>query len=119
MCLDGRRRTVVWFQVSMEDLGSPLLVLSAPAPSAACSSGRMWVVTVVEREEDLHKVVPDGVFWDRSAVSLGLFDDAREVAAAAVFHENVEYPGIAVDVAVVISYNVFVVQVFEDVTRCG
>ena len=101
----------------MEDLRSPLLVLSAPAPSAACSSGRMWVVTVVESEEDLHKVVPAGVFWDRSAVSLGLFDDAREVAPAAVFHEDVEYPGVAVDITVVIAHDMFVVQVFEDVTR--
>ena len=76
----------------------------------------MWVVTVIESEEDLHKVIPDGVFWDRSAVSLGLFDDAGEVAATAVFHENVEYPGVAVDVAVMISYNVVMVQVFEDVS---
>ena len=74
-------------------------------------------MTVVESEEDLHEIVPDGVFWDRSAVSLGLFDDAGEVAAAAVFHEDVEYPGVAVDIAVVIAYDVFVMQVFEDVTR--
>ena len=77
----------------------------------------VWMVTIVEGKEDLHKVVPDGIFWDGSAVSLGLFDDAREVAAAAVFHEDVEYPGVAVDITVMIAYNVFVVQVFEDVTR--
>ena len=103
----------------MEDLRSPLLVLSAPAPSATRPAGRMWVVTVIESEEDLHEIVPDGVFWDGTAVSLGLFDDTREVAPAAVFHEAVEYPGVAVDIAVVIAYDVFVVQVFEDVTRCG
>ncbi len=71
---------------------------------------------MIESEEDLHKVVPDGIFRDRSSVSLGLLDDAREVSSATVLHEDVEDAGVAVDVAVVIAYYVFVVEVFEDVS---
>lgn len=47
---------------------------------------------------------------------LCLFDDSRQVASAAVFHEDVEDAGFAVDVAVVVADDVFVVEVFEDVT---
>ena len=72
-------------------------------------------VTVVESEENLHEIVPDRVFWDGTAVSLGLFDDAGEVAAAAVLHENVEDAGVAVDVAVVVAHDVVVVEVLQDV----
>lgn len=45
-----------------------------------------------------------------------MFDDAGEVAAAAVLHDNVEDASISVDVSVVISYDVFVVQVFENIS---
>lgn len=41
-------------------------------------------------------------------MSLGLLDDAREVAAAAILHEDVEDPSLSVNIAVVISYNILV-----------
>ena len=47
------------------------------------------MVTMLKCEEDLHEVVPDRVLGDRPLVSLGLLDDAREVSAAAVLHENI------------------------------
>jgi hypothetical protein len=74
------------------------------------------MMTVVQRQQDLHEVVPDRIFGYRSVVFLGLFDCHRKVPASAVFHQNVENAGIAIDVAVVVAYNMFVMQVFEDVT---
>lgn len=73
------------------------------------------MVTVVECEEDLHEVVPDGVFWNCSVVSLGMLDDGAQVAAPTVLHEDVENTGVAVNMSVVITYDVFVVEVLEDV----
>ena len=73
------------------------------------------VMTMVQGEEDLLKVIPDGIFWDGSTVPLRLFDDGGEVAAAAIFHEDVENAGIAVDESVVVTYDVFVMQVFKDI----
>ena len=76
----------------------------------------MWVVAVVECEEDLHEIGPDGVFWDGAARALGLFDDGGQVAAAAVLHDNIENAGVTVDVAVMVADDVFVMEVFEDVS---
>ena len=36
----------------------------------------------------MHEIVPNSVFWNRASLPLGLFDDAGQVAAATVFHEN-------------------------------
>lgn len=47
---------------------------------------------------------------------LGLFDHHGKVAASTIFHQNVQNSGFAVNVTVVIAYNVLVVQVFKDVT---
>ena len=47
---------------------------------------------------------------------LCLFDDAGEVTTTTVLHEDVEDAGVSVYVSVVISYDVFVVQVFEDIS---
>lgn len=74
------------------------------------------MVAVVQCKENLHKIVPDGVFRDRSIVALGLFDYNREIATATVFHKNVENTSFTVDVAVVISNNMFMVEVFQDVS---
>lgn len=46
----------------------------------------------------------------------GLFDDRWQVAAPAVFHQNIENPGISVDVSVVVSHNVIVMQIFQDIS---
>lgn len=62
--------------------------------------------------------MPDGVFGYGSVVFRSLFDDGGEVAATAVFHENVENSSVSVDVSVMVSYNVVVMQVFENVTGC-
>ena len=75
----------------------------------------VWMVTIVEGKEDLHEVVPDGIFWNESIVPLRLLDHGGEVATAAKFHEDVENTRIAVNVSVMIAYNVFVMEVLQDV----
>ena len=48
-------------------------------------------------------------------MSLSVLDDRREVAAPTVFHEDIQNACISVHVSVVITYNVFVVEVLQDV----
>lgn len=79
----------------------------------------VWMVTIVEGKEDLHEVVPDGIFWNESIVPLRLLDHGGEVATAAKFHEDVENTRIAVNVSVMIAYNVLVMEVLQDVTGEG
>ena len=102
----------------MQDLGSFLLPTITPITSrATCTSGSIWVMTMIECEEKLHEVVPDCIFRNRSVMPLCQFDDVGEVAASTVLHEDVENTSVAVDVSIVISYNVLVMEVFEDVAE--
>ena len=107
-------RTIVGFQVSVQNLWPPFSPVIRP-PTTASATVPVWMVTMVEGKENLHKVVPDGVFWDGSILSLSLLDDGGEVATTAVLHEDVKDACVAVDVAVVIAYNVLVVEVLENV----
>lgn len=70
------RRTVVWLQVTVKDLRSPVPPICLRSYTACPSVAAIWMVTVIECEEDLHEVVPDCVFWDCSVVSLGMLDDS-------------------------------------------
>lgn len=70
---------------------------------------------MVECKQNLHEIVPDRVFGYWSVVLLSLLNDSREVSTSAVFHKNIENTGFAVNVTVMISYYVFVVQVFQDI----
>lgn len=45
-----------------------------------------------------------------------LFDDGGQVPASTVFHEDVENACIPVNVSVDVSYNMFVIKVFENVS---
>lgn len=104
----------------MKNLCSLLLVLSVCSPHATRSSmSAVWMMAIVEGKEDLHKVVPDGILWDESIMSLGLLYDGGEVTTTTEFHEDVKDAGIAVYVSVMIAYNVFVMEVLEDVTGRG
>jgi hypothetical protein len=47
---------------------------------------------------------------------LRLLDDTREVAAAAVFHEDVEDAGFTVDMTVMVAYDIIMVQVLENIS---
>lgn len=84
----------------------------AAGPSVTRTIGMM---TMLEGQQDLHEVVPDRVLRYWAIVFEGLLDDIGEVATAAVFHEYIEYASIPVDITVVISYNVIVMEVFQDV----
>lgn len=70
----------------------------------------------MQRQQRLHEVVPDRVFWYGPVVLLGLFYHCREVAASAVFHQNVEDSSFAIDVAVVVAYDVLVMQILENIS---
>ena len=101
----------------MKNLCSLLLVLSVCSPHATRSSmSAVWMMAIVEGKEDLHKVVPDGILWDESIMSLGLLYDGGEVTTTTEFHEDVKDAGIAVYVSVMIAYNVFMMEVLENVT---
>ena len=100
----------------MENLGSLFLVLPVSSAHATRSSmTAVWMMAVVEGKEDLHEIVPDGIFWNETIMSLCLLDDGGEVAIAAVLHEDVHDACFAVDVAVMVAYNMFMVEIFEDV----
>ena len=102
----------------MKNLCSLVLPVAVRGAHTTCPAvSAIGMMAVVEREEDLHEIVPDGVFGNESVMPLGLFDDGGEVAASAEFHENVQDARIAVNVSVVIAYNVFVMEVLEDVAR--
>ena len=61
--------------------------------------------------------MPNGVFGYGSVLFRRLFDDGGEVATAAVLHEDVENSSVSVDVSIVVSYNVVVMKVLENVSR--
>jgi hypothetical protein len=91
------------------------LHLSGTAP-ARTPPMAIRMVTMKQRMQDLIEIMPNCVFRNRPARARGLLDDGGEVAAAAVFHEDVENAGVAVDEAVVIAHDVRMVEVLEDVS---
>ena len=100
----------------MKNLCSLVLPVAVRDAYTTCPAvSAIGMMAVVERKEDLHEIVPDGVFGNESVMPLGLFDDGGEVAASTEFHEDVQDACIAVNVSVMIAYNVFVMEVFEDV----
>ena len=98
----------------MQNLRSPLLPAIARVRRTA-RRPRMSIrmMAVLQREQDLHEIVPDRFFRYGAPGALGGLDDGREVAAAAELHEDVEDALVAVDVPVVVSHDVVVVQVFQ------
>ena len=116
--LSRETRTIVRLQVSMKDLRPLLLPIAISSSDATCPPmTAVRMVTVVEGKKNLHEVVPNSVFGDKSVVSLSVLDDRREVAAPTVFHEDIQNACISVHVSVVITYNVFVVEVLQNVAR--
>ena len=99
----------------MKNLCPPFLAIILRSYTTCPAVTAVGVVAVVERKEDLHKVVPDSVFGNESVVSLCLLDDGAEVATTTVFHKDVEDASLSVNVSVMIAYNMFVVEVLEDV----
>ena len=118
---DGKQRTVIRLYVSMQDLSAFFFAVCTqtcnPGTNAARSAMSVWMVAMMKSEQNLHKVVPDGVFGYHATLFLCLFDDPREIPAAAIFHEDVEDARISVDEAIVVTNDVVVVKVFENVTR--
>ena len=77
------------------------------------------VMAMAQRLENLEEIVPDRVFGYWPVLFHRLTDDGGKVATAAVFHENIEGSRIFIDVSVVVSYDMVVMKVLEDVSaRC-
>jgi len=74
------------------------------------------VMAMVQRLENLEEIVPDGVLGYWPVLFHRLIDDGRKISPAAVFHENIENSGISIDVSVMVSYNVIVMKVLENVS---
>ena len=68
-------------------------------------------MTIMQRQQNLHKVMPDSLFWNEAVVFLHLLDHGGQVTASAVLHEYIQIFCVTVNVAVTISHNVVVVQV--------
>ena len=100
----------------MKDLCPPLLAITLGPNTARPAVTTIRVVAVVQRQKNLHEVVPNSVFGDESVVPLCLLNDGTEVTTSAVFHEDVEDASISINVSIMVAYNVFVVEVFEDVS---
>ena len=98
-------RTIVRFYVPVENRR-----LSFPFGTRAARPWiSVWVVAVMQRQQNLHKIMPDSLFRNKAVVLLGLFDHRGQVTASAVLHEDVECPCVAVNVAVVVSDDVVMV----------
>ena len=109
-------RTIIRLQISMQNLRPLLLLLYTPWCSPTQATLAMWMMTIIKCKQKLHEIIPYRILWYWPPMSLRLFDDTREVAATAILHEDIQDTGLSVDVAVMISYNVVMVQVFEDVS---
>lgn len=73
------------------------------------------MVTVLQSMQDLEEVAPNGVFRDGAPAARRLLNHGGQIATATVFHEDVEDAGVPVYVAVVITYDMVMVEVFENV----
>ena len=60
--------------------------------------------------------MPDGVFGYGLVQFRSLSDDGGEVATAAIFHEDIENSSGSINVSVMISYNVVVMKVLQNVS---
>lgn len=69
----------------------------------------------MQSKKCLHEIVPYCVFGYWSVMSLCLFNDGGQVASAAIFHEDVENSSVSIYKSIMISYDVFVVEIFENV----
>ena len=99
----------------MQYLWSSLLLVCTRQNGSATAQPPLSAVAIVQGEQDLHKVVPYRIFWYWPAVSLCLFDNAGQVSTPTILHKNIQDPRLPVNVSVVIAYNVFVMEVLEDV----
>jgi len=112
-------RTVVRFEVTMQDLGTLILSTFTVRACARASGSRVSirVVTVAEGKQDLHEVVPYDLLGYRFVQPLRLLDRTRKVPAPTILHQNVENTSIPVDVSVVISYNMLVLEILQNIAN--
>ena len=80
-------------------------------PSATVTS--IGVMTVMQCEQNLHKITPNGIFRYQSVMFRSLFDGDGQISTSAVFHEDVENASIVVNYSVDVLHNVLMTKVFE------
>jgi hypothetical protein len=78
-------RTIVRFYVPVKNRRLSFALGSRAARPGAS----IWVVAVMQRQQDLHKIMPDGLFWNKAVVFLGLLDHGGQVSPSAILHEYV------------------------------
>jgi hypothetical protein len=52
-------------------------------------------------------------------MSLSLLDDGRQISTSTIFHKNIQYTCITVNIAVVVFDNVSMVEILQNVANCG
>jgi hypothetical protein len=77
------------------------------------------IVTVLECEQNLHEEIPHRLLCNRPTSAARRLDDGRQVPAAAVFHNDIQDAGFAVDMSVDIAYNVVVIKILENIPMSG
>lgn len=93
---------------------SSLSAYSVPSITSATVAIRM--MAIIQGEQDLHEVVPYCFFRYRTSESLGLLEDSREVASSTILHDDIQNAVLSINVAVMIAYNMFVMEVLEDIS---
>ena len=74
----------------------------------------IWVMAMVRSLENLEKIVADGALGVGGSLFRHLLDNGGEIATAALF-QNMENPSISINVSVMISYDVVMMKVLENV----
>ena len=77
------------------------------------------VMAIAQCLENLEEIVPDGVFGYWLVLFHRLIDDGGKVATTEILHENIEGSRTFINVSVVVSYDVVMMKVLENVSaRC-
>ena len=72
-------------------------------------------MAVMKSEQNLHEIIPDCVLGDWSIELDCLVYDGSKIATATVLHNDVQNASFAVDVTVVVAYDVIMMEVLENV----
>ena len=75
------------------------------------------VVTITEGEQDLHEVIPYDLLGYGLVLPLRLLDYSRKVPAPTILHKNVEHAGVSVDISVVVFYDMFMLEILQDIAK--
>ena len=75
-------------------------------------------VTIMERERCLQEYFPDHGFVDPSLLAATLFYVSGKITSWAIFHDDVDLGLLLLDDAVIVSHNVWMPELAQDVDLC-